>query len=138
MSKSQSVAVCGIMVYSHGRILMMRRCAKRHIGLYEIPMGKIDVGETPEEGACRETFEEVNLKFNPKDLSLVYRNDNQESDSAPGTHYTLWIFKVDVSKALSGPAKISEPKIFDHMDWLPLASTTQPLSPIMEMLRTLK
>lgn len=52
-----------------GRILLIQR---KDDGLWAMPGGAFEVGETPAEGACREAWEETGLKVEPVGLSGVY------------------------------------------------------------------
>ncbi len=52
-----------------GRILLIRR---RDNGLWAMPGGALEVGETPAEGACREAWEETGIAVEPVALSGVY------------------------------------------------------------------
>ncbi len=52
-----------------GRILLVQR---RDDGLWAMPGGAIEVGETPAEGACRETLEETGVVVRARALAGVY------------------------------------------------------------------
>jgi 8-oxo-dGTP pyrophosphatase MutT (NUDIX family) len=52
-----------------GQILLIRR---RDNGLWAMPGGFFEVGETPAEGTCREAWEETGLEVEPVALSGVY------------------------------------------------------------------
>ncbi len=52
-----------------GRILLIQR---KDNGLWAMPGGVFEVGETPAEGACREAWEETGLRVEPVGLSGVY------------------------------------------------------------------
>jgi 8-oxo-dGTP pyrophosphatase MutT (NUDIX family) len=52
-----------------GRILLIQR---KDNGLWAMPGGAFEVGETPAEGACREAWEETGLTVEPVRLSGVY------------------------------------------------------------------
>ena len=56
-------------VREDGAVLLLRRAMEPSIGLWVFPGGYMDVGETAEEAAIRETMEEVNLAV--EDLSLL-------------------------------------------------------------------
>ena len=57
-------------VFDHkGRILLIQR---KDNGLWAMPGGAFEVGETPAEGACREAWEETGLMVEPVSLSGVY------------------------------------------------------------------
>lgn len=58
-----------IPVDAHGRVLLGRRDIEPRRGCWVFPGGFMDVGETAEEAARRETREEVNLEVD--DLQLI-------------------------------------------------------------------
>ena len=54
--------VAAAMVDAHGRILLQRRPANAHQGgLWEFPGGKLEVGESREQGLARELEEELGV-----------------------------------------------------------------------------
>lgn len=54
--------LCGVIVNEDGRILLARRGPGMDLeGLWEFPGGKIEPGETPEEGLRRELEEELGI-----------------------------------------------------------------------------
>ncbi|MEV0199813.1 NUDIX domain-containing protein [Nonomuraea sp. NPDC050691] len=64
------VPACGtVTVDEAGRILMQRR---RDTGQWALPMGKMEIGETPTECAVRETAEETGVRVEPVGLLGVY------------------------------------------------------------------
>ena len=58
-----------IPVRADGQILLVRRAIEPRFGTWVFPGGYMDLGETAEEAATRETLEEANLKV--IDLTLV-------------------------------------------------------------------
>lgn len=65
------IAACTITEIS-GRIVMLKRAIPPGVGLWVIPGGFVDIGETVEEAAIRETWEEVGLKVEIGPLVGVY------------------------------------------------------------------
>jgi len=75
-------AVCGTIHYQNPRIivccivhwcdkiLMCRRAQEPALGQWTLPSGYLECGETLEEGAARETFEETGIVADPADLEL--------------------------------------------------------------------
>jgi 8-oxo-dGTP pyrophosphatase MutT (NUDIX family) len=64
------VPACGILaVDGQGRILLQRR---RDTGQWAIPMGKMELGETPSQCAIRETFEETGVVAEVTGILGVY------------------------------------------------------------------
>ena len=64
--------VVGSVVEHEGRILMCRRAIEPRKGWWTIPAGYLELGETPEEGAAREAWEEARAKIAIDDLLAVY------------------------------------------------------------------
>ena len=55
--------VVGVALVHDGRVLAARRCyPPETAGLWELPGGKVDEGETPEEAAVREIAEELGCR----------------------------------------------------------------------------
>ena len=64
------VPAAGILaVDDEGRLLLQRR---RDTGQWAIPMGKMEIGETPTECAVRETFEETGVTVEPTGFLGIY------------------------------------------------------------------
>ncbi|MFF4198454.1 NUDIX hydrolase [Nonomuraea sp. NPDC001831] len=64
------VPACGtVTVDEAGRILMQRR---RDTGQWALPMGKMEIGETPSQCAVRETEEETGVRVEPTGFLGVY------------------------------------------------------------------
>lgn len=61
-----------IPIGADGRILLVRRAIEPRIGTWVFPGGYMDVGETAEEAATRETLEEARLEVTNLRLSGVY------------------------------------------------------------------
>lgn len=62
-----------------GRILLIQRSDS---GLWAMPGGGLDVGETPAEGACRETWEETGLTVQVTALVGVYDSRRWQPDKS--------------------------------------------------------
>jgi ADP-ribose pyrophosphatase YjhB (NUDIX family) len=61
-----------IPVRDDGRLLLLRRAIEPRLGYWVFPGGFMDVGETAEEAAIRETMEEAQLEVGNLRLSGVY------------------------------------------------------------------
>lgn len=84
-----------------GEILLIRRADN---GLWAMPGGAIEVGETPAEGACREAWEETGLEVEAVKLSGVY--DSRRCGSRSPYHLYHFVFlcrprKPDAEPGLS-------------------------------------
>lgn len=64
------VPACGVLaVDAQGRILLQRR---RDTGQWALPMGVMEIGETPSQCAVRETEEETGIRVEPTGLLGIY------------------------------------------------------------------
>lgn len=60
---------------------------------WKLPGGKIEEGETPEEAASREAFEELGIRISPQELGVPTEFE-QHGPSGP---YVQYLFLVEVS-----------------------------------------
>lgn len=61
-----------IPVWEDGRILLCRRAIEPRHGLWTLPAGFMENGETTQEGAARETMEEANARVEVGELYALY------------------------------------------------------------------
>lgn len=64
--------VVGAVVRVGSRILLCRRAIEPSRGLWTIPAGYLEHGETPEEGARREAYEEATARIELESLLAIY------------------------------------------------------------------
>lgn len=62
--------IVSTIVHCRASVLMCRRAREPARGEWSLPSGFLECGETLEEGAARETFEESGVLINPSDLEL--------------------------------------------------------------------
>jgi 8-oxo-dGTP diphosphatase len=103
-------------VFRDGKVLVARRARAPLIGLYSLPGGVVEVGETLHEAALRELGEEVGLE-----AEIVAFNDHVESimrdSQGVRAHYVIASF---VARWTGGEAQTSEEA--DAVAWIdPLA-----------------
>jgi ADP-ribose pyrophosphatase YjhB (NUDIX family) len=80
-----------------GRYLLVRRGNPPAADLYAFPGGRAEPGETPEETALRELFEETGLVGrNPRLFETV---ELQPEVGVAGSHFMLSVFQVDADEA---------------------------------------
>ena len=110
----------GVLVHHSGRVLMLRRSNVHGDGAWSAPGGHIDKGESLEQCAEREVFEETgvtigNIRF------FAVTNDIFEAE---GKHYvTIWM-SADYER---GTAFVAAPEESSEVGWFDAAELPQPL-----------
>ncbi|MGB5501125.1 MAG: NUDIX hydrolase, partial [Polyangiales bacterium] len=64
--------VVGVVATWEDKLLMCKRAIEPRRGFWTLPAGFMELGETPEEGASREAWEEACAKLEIIDLLAVY------------------------------------------------------------------
>lgn len=64
--------VVGVVPEWDGRLLLCRRAIEPRHGYWTLPAGFLEIGETMEEGACREAREEANANLRIQGLYTVF------------------------------------------------------------------
>jgi 8-oxo-dGTP diphosphatase len=72
-----------IVLVRAGRVLMSLRQGGYASGLWQVPSGHLEEGETTAEGAAREAFEEIGVRVEPGGLELVHFIDHRAPGEAP-------------------------------------------------------
>lgn len=115
----------GVILIKEGKILLGKRhpdpdkadSAFRSAGEWCIPGGKLDFGETFEECAIREVFEETGIKIlDPKVVSV---------HNCKNVHAHFMTVGV-IAKKWEGEAKVMEPDEITEWRWFSLKSLPQP------------
>jgi 8-oxo-dGTP diphosphatase len=116
------VTLAGCAILKDQAILLLHRIKK---DWYELPGGKIDGDETPEEAAERELREELSC-----DIEIIRKlgeKDFQENGYVLG--YTWFLAQIEEGQT----PYIGEPQSFDEYKYIPLAELTNySLSPNMQ------
>lgn len=112
--------VAAIIVSYAGKILLQQRAVEPRAGYWTFPGGFLEVGETVEAGASRETLEEVGLEVTPRTLVGVY--------SRPQVGIVLVAYEAEASSeaAIVGDAESQQVRWFDAdaIPWDELAFET--------------
>ncbi len=116
----------GIMIMKNGKILLGKRhddpekasSALRGEGTWTMPGGKLDFGESFEDGARREVFEETGLKLNTIKVTSLNNNKNEHA------HYiTIGLFCDD----FEGEPQVLEPDEITEWQWFSLDNLPSPM-----------
>jgi 8-oxo-dGTP diphosphatase len=89
-------------------------------GTWTVPGGKLDFGESLEDGACRETLEEIGIKIDPNKLKLV----SVGNERVPDAHFVTIGF---VCEDFSGEPKVMEPDEITEWRWFDLNDLPKPM-----------
>lgn len=113
------LVVVGTVCLAGGRVLLCRRAIEPRRGLWTIPAGYLELGETLEEGARREAFEEARVVPALDGLLAVF--------SLPhiGQVQTMFLGRLDEAVAEPGPETLEVGFFrFDEIPWEELAFPT--------------
>ncbi len=111
--------VVGSVVEESGRILMCRRAIEPRRGFWTVPAGFLELGETPEEGARREAWEEARAQLELTGLLAVY------SVARIGQVQLMYRARLAAPGFSAGPES-AEVQLFgwDEIPWTELAFPT--------------
>lgn len=128
MNKEVRVGV-GVIILRNGRVLLGERMGSHGAGTWAPPGGHLDVGESIEDCARREVFEETGLKIEAV-KKFGFTNDIFETE---GKHYvTLFV----VASCADGEAEVREPNKCRQWKWCELDQLPQPLFlPLVNLLK---
>lgn len=104
------VAVFVIIKNERGEILLQQRAGKYLAGYYDFASsGHLEKGETLQESAVRELFEEIAVTADPKDLRLIHIDQYSLEEE-----YINFTFVADI---WSGVPIINEPDKCSDLSW---------------------
>jgi 8-oxo-dGTP pyrophosphatase MutT (NUDIX family) len=103
----------GTVVYDEGRgvLLLWRHRFITDTWGWEIPAGRIDDGETPEEAAAREVLEETGWRPGPLRPLIAYQPTNGLSDQR---------FHLFVSEGAAHVGEPTDPGESERVEWVPV------------------
>lgn len=103
-----------------GQILVMKREGS-HAPYWSIPGGKLELGETFEEGAARELKEELDI--DTENLKVIAVTNNLQTYKTEGAHFISIILSA---KEFKGEPKIMEPDKCTELSWVDPHNLPQP------------
>ncbi len=118
----------GVMFFRNGKVLLGRRHqdpqkadSELHgEGTWTMPGGKLDFGESFEQGACREVFEETGMKLSKENLKVI----SVSNDIVEDAHFiTIGLFCDN----FNGEPKVMEPDEIVEWKWFALDNLPSPI-----------
>jgi len=130
----------GVMIIKDNKVLL----GQRHVdpekasslmngeGTWTMPGGKLDFGESFEDGAKREVMEETGINVDVKDLKVI----SLTNDIVPNAHFvTIGLLHTNCNEE----AKVMEPDEITQWKWFDLENLPEPLfEPSRKILKNYK
>jgi len=122
MSKKQTVRVgIGCWIFNPtGQVLLGKRKSKHGFGTWAPPGGHLEFGESPQQCAARELFEETGINLSEKQFDII----SLTNDIFPDKHYITIHFRANNITMI--PA-IVEPDKCECWRWFNLDKMPSPL-----------
>lgn len=117
----------GVIIKNNNKILIGKRFGKHRSGFYSIPGGLLEAGESFEECAIREIFEETNLKIESPQFFCVTNNLNTFKQE--NIHNISIILIANIFK---GNLIAKEPEKFSEFHWYDLSEVVNIPEPHFE------
>lgn len=123
-------------IWRDGKVLVVRRARKPALGVYTLPGGGVEIGETLAEAVKREVREETALEIEPVTLAGHREVIQRDALGRAKRHFVILSFAC---RWLSGEPTLNEE--LDDARWLRPAelaglTTTEGLAEIIEAART--
>ena len=78
------------LILKRREVLLVERGKAPARGLWGLPGGAVEVGETTEEAVAREVLEETSVVVKPVELLTVFNSINRDEDDKVRTHFILF------------------------------------------------
>lgn len=114
-------------ILKDNEVLMLLRKNKFDAGLYSLPGGCMESGETVKEAAAREIKEETNLDVDLEQMNIVSSLHRICLDKNNAGWQS--IEHVVVSNKFNGTPTVMEPDKSDELKWFPLNNLPKNISP---------
>jgi 8-oxo-dGTP diphosphatase len=119
-------------IFRAGKVLLVRRARKPVLGVYTLPGGVVEAGETLVKALRREVREETSLEIDPLALAGYREVIGRDADARIECHFVILPFAC---RWLSGEPRLNEE--LDDFRWLEPADiaglrTTEGLGEIVE------
>jgi 8-oxo-dGTP pyrophosphatase MutT (NUDIX family) len=100
----QPYIIVGALIEQEGKFLLLEENHEPNKGLWNIPSGKLDFGESPMEAARREAYEEAGVDFSPK--SIVSFTSMYRQDVGPSQTGQIHAFRIIYAGTFSGQVSL--------------------------------
>ena len=128
-SKVTPVTVGGaVVINSDGKILLIRRSSN---GMWAMPSGALQVGETPAEGSARECWEETGVEVKPTALVGIF--DSRISNIPTAHHIYAIVFLCEPFTVESARKDRPHTDEVLEVQWFPEDDLPPELSPGMDL-----
>jgi mutator protein MutT len=117
----------GVIIYKNGKVLLQKR---RDNGLWADHGGSVEIGETVEETAKRELFEETGLTANKLDLFNIYSGQDMLYTYPNGDKVYL-IVPFYICEDYSGDIKIDANEVAE-LKWFDVNEMPKEIQPTLE------
>lgn len=112
----------GVAVLREGKVLVVRRVAGDYLGgVYELPGGGVDPGETIAESAVREVLEETGLKV--RRIAGVFEGFDCQTPVKPKVRQINVIVEAEPGEVTLEPSEHDAYRWIDHRDLADLPTT---------------
>ncbi|WP_227502902.1 nucleotide triphosphate diphosphatase NUDT15 [Acinetobacter sp. COS3] len=129
---SPPIVGVGVMILDTSEnVLLGLRSKSGEVASWCFPGGKIDTGESFEQSAIRETFEETGLKLDPKEMQVFSVFVDR---TAPYINTTVGLCYKLNDLRLKANVQVMEPDIFQQWDWFSLSDLPVNLFPATEVM----
>jgi len=122
--KHTHIGVYGIIILNNSLLLIKKRRGP-YTNLFDLPGGRIEFGETPEQTLIREVAEETGLKVIKYELSfcnsVCFKHNVTNDNSMEELHHIGIVFKADVENGI-GLKKDSDGYDSNGAFWLDLSN----------------
>lgn len=109
-------------------LLQLRKNTGWMDGFWELAAcGHVENNETLKQAAIRETFEELTIKIDEKDLEFIWLNHNNIKDK--GIYYCVYFKVIN----FIGTPKVGEPDKCEKIEWFPIDKLPENIIPIRKI-----
>jgi len=131
----------GALVTNKNRVLLVKRGRAPSKGLWAIPGGKIELGETMAQAVEREILEETGIAIEPSHIISVFDNIIRDGSGAIQFHYVIIDF---LAKPLDPGARLTPGDDAEDVRWVSveeldsLSITETTLSLVRQVMKVVK